>query len=72
MSDPVLEALNRAADEVSPQDLDTIIDYLRKARRDFDAGVKPKKEGPDLMEALRKTNPSLGKPKLPKDFDRRF
>jgi len=71
MSDPVLEALNRAADEVTPEDIDTIIAYLRKSRRDFDAGLKPKKETPDLMEAIRKSVPDLG-PTAPKDFDRRF
>ena len=71
MSDPVLEALNRAADEVTPEDIDTIIAYLRKARRDFDGGIKPKKETPDLMEALRKSAPDLGRT-APKNFDRRF
>jgi len=43
MSDPVFEALNRAAEEVTPSDLDYSIAHLRKHRKDYEAGVKPKK-----------------------------
>jgi hypothetical protein len=53
MDDPVLEALNRAADEVTPVDIDNIIAYLRKQRANFEAGVKPKKETVNLVEALK-------------------
>ncbi|HEX9613646.1 MAG TPA: hypothetical protein VGA05_08530 [Candidatus Bathyarchaeia archaeon] len=53
MNDPVLEALNRSAEEVTPQDIDQIIAYLRKSKKDFESGAKPKKKGGiDLMKAL--------------------
>jgi len=48
MSDPVLEALNRAAEEMSPADIDVVIAYLRKTKKSFDFGAKPKKEGADV------------------------
>lgn len=41
--------------ELSKQDIDKIIEYQRKARANFQAGIKPKKEvGPkkDLSEIL--------------------
>ena len=41
--DPVLDALNRAADEVTPDDINKCIAYLRKHRADWAAGVKTKK-----------------------------
>jgi hypothetical protein len=57
MNDPVLEALNRAADEVSPEDIDQIIAYLRKTRQNFELGIKPKKEGAvSTEEVLNKLN----------------
>jgi hypothetical protein len=52
MSDPILETLNRAAEELTPQDIDTIIAYMRKQRTNFESGVKPKKETVDLVQAL--------------------
>ena len=61
MSDPVFEALNRAADEVSPQDIDDIIAYLRRSRKDYESGVKPKKEEVNLVKALQiKTDKTVG------------
>jgi phage terminase Nu1 subunit (DNA packaging protein) len=49
MSDnPVREALNRAADEVTPEDIDEIIKYLRKHRAHIAAGGKAKKEKEDV------------------------
>ena len=67
MSDPVLEALNRAAEEVTPADLDRIIAHLRKHRKDYEAGVKPKKaDDIDLVKALK-----IEKPKI-EGFVRRF
>ena len=69
MNDPVLEALNRAADEVEPEDIDKIIAYLRKTRAQFESGVKPKKEGEvSAEEVLKALNI---KPKLPEGFTRR-
>jgi len=44
MSDPVLEALNRAAEERTPEDVERVIAYLRKTRQNHDAGIKTKKE----------------------------
>jgi hypothetical protein len=57
-SDPVLEALNRTSEEGwSPGDIDNIIAFLRKSRANFEAGVKPKKEGAapigELLAALK-------------------
>jgi hypothetical protein len=52
MNDPVFEALNRAAEEVTPQDIDDIIAYLRRSRKDYESGVKPKKEEVNLVKAL--------------------
>ena len=46
--------------ELSSQDIDTIISLQRKARQNFEAGVKPKKEsGPkqDLSELLKMSAP---------------
>ena len=61
MSDPVFEALNRAADEVTPQDIDDIIAYLRRSRKDYESGVKPKKEEVNLVKALQiKTDKTVG------------
>lgn len=52
--DPVLEALNRAAEEVTPQDIDHIIVYLRKARGAWEKGEKPKKnDAPELNKLLK-------------------
>jgi hypothetical protein len=52
MIDNVLEALNRAADELSPADIDTIIKHYRHARANYEGGVKPKAEAIDLVKAL--------------------
>jgi hypothetical protein len=61
MSDPVFEALNRAAEEVSPQDIDDIIAYLRRSRKDYESGVKPKKEEVNLVKALKiETSKTVG------------
>jgi len=61
MNDPVFEALNRAAEEVSPQDIDDIIAYLRRSRKDYESGVKPKKEEVNLVKALQiKTDKTVG------------
>jgi len=48
MADPVLEALNRAAEELSPADIDNVIAYLRRTKKSSDSGAKPKKEGADV------------------------
>ena len=48
--------------ELSSQDIDTIISLQRKARQNFEAGVKPKKEtGPkqDLSELLKMSAPKV-------------
>ena len=51
--DPVLEALNRAAAEISALDIDHIIAYLRKQRGAWEKGEKPKKnEAPKLDKLL--------------------
>jgi hypothetical protein len=61
MNDPVFEALNRAAEEVTPQDIDDIIAYLRKSRSNYESGVKPKKEEVNLVKALQiKTDKTVG------------
>ncbi len=61
MNDPVFEALNRAADEVSPQDIDDIIAHLRRSRKDYESGVKPKKEEVNLVKALKiETSKTVG------------
>lgn len=68
MADPVFEALNRAALECTPEDIDIQIAYLRKAKLQLDSGVKPKKEGADIdLRAVLKVTP-----KVSDDFDRRF
>jgi hypothetical protein len=58
MTDPVLEALNRAAEEVTPADIDIVIDYLRKAKGQWDRGEKPKKnDAPGLDKLLNLPKP---------------
>lgn len=54
MNDPILEALNRAAEEMSPADIDAVIAHLRKTKLAYDRGEKPKKEGQidNLAEVL--------------------
>jgi hypothetical protein len=52
MNDPILEALNRAAEELTPQDIDTLIAYYRKTRSQYESGAKPKKEGEVSKEEL--------------------
>ena len=52
-ADPVLEALNRQAEEVTPEDIDHIIAYLRKQKGQWDKGEKVTKgKGPDLGKLL--------------------
>jgi hypothetical protein len=66
MSDPILETLNRSAEEITPEDIDVIIAYMRKQRANFEAGVKPKKA--DDVDVVA----SLGIKKEIKNLDRRF
>jgi hypothetical protein len=67
MQDPVLEALSRAAEEVTPDDLDNIIAYLRKSKKDYESGAKPKKDGEiDLLKTL-----NIGTAKTTPGFVRR-
>jgi hypothetical protein len=62
MADPILEALNRAPQEITEDDLDKIIKYLRESRASFMAGVKPKKEGSDIdLVAKLGIKPETGK-----------
>lgn len=66
MSDPVLEALNRAADEHTPEDLVNIIAFLRRGKANFDGGKKPEKEGADvdvvsLLKITPKASPGFKK-----------
>ena len=54
------ELMSRDPLDLSSQDIDTIISLQRKARQNFEAGVKPKKEtGPkqDLSELLKMSAP---------------
>lgn len=44
MDDPVQLALNRAAEEVTPEDIEHVIQYLRAHRAQHLSGVKVKKE----------------------------
>jgi len=53
--------------ELSSQDIDRIIEYQRKARANFEAGVKPKKG-----EAVKIDLVKLGLVKAPEPFKRRF
>lgn len=49
MTDLVLEALNRAPDQMTDDDLDRVISYLRKSRQHFETtGKAAKKEGADI------------------------
>jgi hypothetical protein len=68
MDDPVNEALNRAALEVTPVDIDNIIAFLRKSKASYEKGEKPKKEGEgfDVLAALNVV------PKASPGFKRRF
>jgi hypothetical protein len=52
MIDNVLEALNRAATEYQPGDIDTIIAHYRHARANYEGGVKPKAEAVDLVKFM--------------------
>ena len=57
-ADPVLEALNRAAEEVTPDDIDRIIAYLRRSRGAYERGEKPKKsDAPELSKLLNLPSP---------------
>lgn len=71
MSDPVLEALNRAADETTPEDIERIIAYLRKSRAQYEGGAKPKKEGAASAEELIKAL-AISPPKASPGFKRRI
>jgi len=46
--DPVIEALNRAPQDVTEDDMVKIITFLRQSRASIQSGVKPKKEGSDV------------------------
>lgn len=62
MSDPVLEALNRSADECSPEDLDQIIAFLRKSYKANQNGEKPKKDEvsrDQVMSVLKIPQPTI-------------
>jgi hypothetical protein len=67
MTDIVLEALNRAAEEHTPEDIDAIIAFLRKSQAAYSAGKKPEKEGgevtaaelTDLIKIERKATPGF-------------
>lgn len=60
MMDPVLEALNRSAEEHTPEDIDAIIAFLRKSYHAYVAGEKPKKEGDGVdVAAVLKIEPKL-------------
>jgi len=61
MRDPVLEALNRSAEEgYGPGEIDLVINHLRKHRSDLERGIKPKKdEGPDPFTVLNLPPPKL-------------
>lgn len=62
MSDPVLEALNRAPQEITEDDMVKIIKYLRESRANIMAGIKPKKEGADVdLVAKLGIKPETGK-----------
>jgi len=53
-ADPVLEALNRHAEETTDADIDHIIAYLRKQRGQWERGEKVTKgEAPDLGKLLK-------------------
>lgn len=70
MNDPVLEALNRAAEEVTPADVDQVIAYLRKTRQNYESGVKPKKEG-EISRAEIMAKLKIGPAAPPAGFIRR-
>lgn len=57
--------------ELSEQDLDKIISYQRKARANFEAGVKPKKGGADKIESSELLG-KLGLIKAPEPIKRRI
>lgn len=60
MSDPILDALNRAPLEYTDEDLDRVIAYVRKSKLMHDSGVKPKKEGSDIdLVALLNVKPKI-------------
>lgn len=51
--DPVLEALNRSASEMTPEDIDKVIAYLRRSHHAHEKGEKaPKAEGTSLLATL--------------------
>lgn len=57
MNDPVHEALNRAADECSPEDIDEIIKFIRNSKASYERGEKPKKEGAEenILDVIKVT-----------------
>lgn len=60
MQDPVLLALNTAAEEHTPEMIESIIAYLRKHRKDYQAGAKPKKaDAVDISAILGEIKPKL-------------
>lgn len=50
MDDPILEALNRRAEEMTPEDIDRVIAYLRKGHQAHEKGEKGAK--PDASNLL--------------------
>lgn len=60
--DPVLEALNRAPQEITEDDMSRIIKYLRESRANIMAGIKPVKEGSNVdLVAKLGIKPETGK-----------
>lgn len=58
--DPILLALNVAAEERTPEMIDNIIAYYRKLRLDYQAGAKPKKvDEVDLSALLDTIKPKI-------------
>lgn len=62
MDDPMLEAMNKAADEMTPEDIKKVVAYLRGRHQAYLKGEKPTKAdaGPDLMNALKAIGVELG------------
>jgi len=69
--DPTLEALNRAAAEMTPQDIDLIIAYQRKQRGAWERGERPKKGDGGNSPALSKLLNLPSPVKMTGEFKRR-
>lgn len=72
-NDPIFEALNRAADECSPEDIDTIIAYIRKSKAAYERGEKVTKHesSENILEVLATTGAKVG-PQATPGFKRRI